>query len=225
MTIIPSNSTGSKVMTLIDLSGSNSPEQWSPIDITSDPSGAEVWIDGVDQGVETPASIDVAPGTEHSIYVTLCGETSFPQLKTANKYDNPIDSENPLDNVAVSFVLSNKCYTFDGFYDPIDMNGVINSAKAGKAVPVKWHLSNKTGDVSNPASFVNLYSESAKCPNSNEDVIENYTTGSSGLRYIGSGNWQYNWNTLTSYAGTCRNVYVQFDSGQKSPFAFFTFTK
>jgi hypothetical protein len=31
------------------------------------------------------------------------------------------------------------CYAFSGFFQPID-NGQLNSAKAGQAIPVKWHL-------------------------------------------------------------------------------------
>jgi hypothetical protein len=34
------------------------------------------------------------------------------------------------------------------------------------------------------------------------DPIET-TTGTSGLQYLGDGNWQFNWSTLKSYATKC----------------------
>jgi hypothetical protein len=35
------------------------------------------------------------------------------------------------------------------------------------------------------------------------DAIEEYA-GSSGLRYLGNGEWQFNWKTPKAYSGQCR---------------------
>lgn len=117
------------------------------------------------------------------------------------------------------------CYQFTGFFQPVDMNA-LNIAKAGQAIPVKWRLLDGLGlPISNPASFVGLYSYSVSCSDLSStppDVIETYS-GSSGLQYSGDGYWQFNWKTPKSYAGTCRKMYVLFQGGLKSPEVVFQF--
>ena len=115
-------------------------------------------------------------------------------------------------------------YAFEGFYQPIDM-GITNIANAGKTIPTKWHLSNVSGDVADPASFAALKSVAISCSQLTPltDAIEEYAVSNSGLQYSGNGNWHYNWKTLKSYAGTCRNMYVEFKGGQKSPVVSFKF--
>jgi len=118
---------------------------------------------------------------------------------------------------------------FSGFYDPIDM-GIPNIAKAGSTIPVIWHLADANGnDVSDPASFGDLVSYRVDCPGSGvlsslSDATQVYP-GSSGLQYLKEGNWQLNWKTSKNYAGTCRNMYIEFTSGQKSPEVTFQFKK
>lgn len=118
-------------------------------------------------------------------------------------------------------------YVFDGFYSPIDMGGVVNLAKAGQAVPAKWRLTDCNGvPIADPASFVGLYSYPVSCTDFIGDPtasVEEYAPGSSGLQYNGDGYWQFNWKTLKTYAGTCRLMYVEFDSIQISPVAYFQF--
>jgi beta propeller repeat protein len=116
-------------------------------------------------------------------------------------------------------------YEIEGFYSPID-NLVVNIANAGKTIPVKWHLSETNGYVDNPASFTGLLSYPVSCSEFSgnpTDSVEEYSTGTSGLQYSGNGYWQYNWKTSKSYAGTCRKMYVAFDTGQISPVVSFRF--
>jgi hypothetical protein len=115
---------------------------------------------------------------------------------------------------------------FEGFFQPIDMSAV-NVAKAGQAVPVKWRLTDGNGlPISDPVSFVGLHSYPVSCSDfagDPVDAIEEYATGSSGLRYQGDGRWQFNWKTPKTYAGTCRVMYVRFDSGVTSSIVYFKF--
>jgi hypothetical protein len=39
------------------------------------------------------------------------------------------------------------------------------------------------------------------------------TAGNSGFQNNGGGNYQFNWKTQKSWAGTCRNIQVTFDNG------------
>lgn len=117
-------------------------------------------------------------------------------------------------------------YQFDGFYQPIDST-LVNSAKAGQAVPGKWRLTDANGvAIDNPGSFAGFYSYSVDCETftgNSSDAVEEYSTGNSGLQYKGDGNWQYNWKTPKSYAETCHAMYVEFDSGSISPIVRFKF--
>ncbi len=117
-------------------------------------------------------------------------------------------------------------YDFAGFFAPID-TGLLNSAKAGQSVPAKWRLTDGLGAaIDNPASFTGLYSYEIDCLDFQGDVldsIEEYAAGSSGLQYNGDGYWQFNWKTPKGYVGTCRAMYVLFDSGATSPVVKFQF--
>ncbi len=115
-------------------------------------------------------------------------------------------------------------YDFEGFFDPIDIS-VTNEAKAGRAIPIKWRLTDANGEpIDNPSSFSGLYSQETMCDNETiEDPVLEYSAGDSGLQYLGDGYWQYNWKTPKTYAGKCLVLYVEFDSTSASPVALFKF--
>ena len=127
------------------------------------------------------------------------------------------------DAICQSFLVA---YRFEGFFSPVD-NDVVNSAKAGQSIPVKWRLTDANGvPVSDPASFAGLYSSQQLCEGGlPTDAVEEDAAGSSGLQYEGDGYWQFNWKTPKTYAGTCRSMYVLFDSEQTSPAVKFVFKK
>jgi hypothetical protein len=108
-----------------------------------------------------------------------------------------------------------------GLCGPID-NGVTNTAKAGQAIPVKCRLTTPAGTpVSDPASFVSLNSQSGGgfCAGLPVDAIETYAR-SSGLQYLGNGNWQFNWQTPKNYAGQCRPMTLTLNDGSTHTAAF-----
>ena len=117
-------------------------------------------------------------------------------------------------------------YAFAGFFAPID-NGPLNSARAGQAIPAKWRLTDGLGTpIPDATSFAGLFSYPINCLDLQGDVVdsvEEYAAGDSGLQYNGDGYWQFNWKTPKSYAGTCRAMYVVFDSGATSPVVKFQF--
>jgi hypothetical protein len=130
---------------------------------------------------------------------------------------------NVSESVCVTFTVQ---YVFTGFTEPVD-DDAVNVALAGKTIPVKWPLTDGTGmPISDPASFVGLYSYSVSCSDFTgepTDVIEEYAAGASGLQYIGDGYWQFNWKTPKTYAGQCRMAYIKFAGGMTSPLAKFKF--
>jgi hypothetical protein len=104
-------------------------------------------------------------------------------------------------------------YTFEGFFAPI-ANNVPNKAKAGQAIPVKWKITDPAGTwITDPSSFDGLYSYPTSCDFSQvNDMTEETSAGSSGLQYMGSGNWQFNWKTPKTYSG-CRTMVLKLSDG------------
>lgn len=115
-------------------------------------------------------------------------------------------------------------YQVEGFVTPLN-NDLINTAKAGQAVPAKWRLTDADGlPIEDAASFTGFYSYPTNCETQTpHDAVEEYAPGNSGLQYKGDGQWQYNWKTPKTYWGTCRAMYVEFNSGAISPIVQFQF--
>lgn len=122
-----------------------------------------------------------------------------------------------------SFLVTYKLY---GFYSPVE-NDIVNVAKAGQSIPVKWRLTDYYDvPIDDPASFVGLFSSVNACAGAEPtDAVDEYAAGKSGLQYNGDGYWQFNWKTDRSYASSCRAIYVEFNSGATSPVVKFQFKK
>lgn len=127
------------------------------------------------------------------------------------------------DATCQSFLVT---YKFYGFYSPVE-NGVVNVAKAGQAIPIKWRLTDAYDDpIYDPQSFQGLFSSENACSGGDPiDSVEEYAAGKSGLQYLGDGYWQFNWKTERNYANTCRAIYIEFNSGATSPVVKFQFKK
>ncbi len=108
-----------------------------------------------------------------------------------------------------------------GFAPPVDNPPVVNAAKAGQTVPVKWYLGDSWrmgepmyGPVSDPSSFVGVGSQPTDCTaTSGEwDAVEAYTSDPGALQYLGDGFWQFNWRTQKSWRG-CRTMMLTLSDG------------
>jgi Tol biopolymer transport system component len=115
-------------------------------------------------------------------------------------------------------------YAVEAFSAPINNPPTVNKAKAGQTIPVKWRLTDALGlPVFDPASFVSITSGAGTCsPSDPTDEIETYS-GSSGLQYQGNGWWQFNWKSLSGYAGQCRVMRLNLADGQPGHLAYFQF--
>jgi hypothetical protein len=113
---------------------------------------------------------------------------------------------------------------FDGFFAPVDMD-MINVAKAGQAIPLKFDVYDANGPVSDLGS-VEVTAQALSCSSLSEspDAIEQYAAGGSGLQNLGLGNYQFNWKTPKTYAGTCQRLHLDAGDGI-SHTADFQFTK
>ncbi len=137
---------------------------------------------------------------------------------TVNASDNVGNSDTP----SVSYRVG---YDFHGFSSPVDNNGVVNSAKAGQTIPLKWRLLDAAGTPVTNLSSAQVTVQSFACAlGSAVDQLEEYATGSSGFQNLGDGYYQFNWKTPTSYAKSCKTVHLDLGEGATRT-ALFQFVK
>jgi hypothetical protein len=104
-------------------------------------------------------------------------------------------------------------YTLTGPFQPVDPQPTVNTASAGRTIPVKFSLGADFGlDV-----FAEGYPKStgAPCAGGSSDSIETTSNGA-GLEYdAASGVYTYHWTTLKAWAGHCRTLTVRFNDGSE----------
>jgi hypothetical protein len=177
---------------------------------------------GIDY-VSQNGSLTFAPtDTTMMITIPVCGDTlnEAPEIFLVN-LSNAINATIG-DNQGLATITNDDSttYNFEGFFAPVDNAPIVNTVKAGSAVPVKWRLTNAGGaPVSDPNSFVGIFSYQVNCgtTDSLEAPVEIVAPGASGLQYLGDGNWQINWKTLTTYPrGSCRLMELRLNDGSSN---------
>ena len=104
---------------------------------------------------------------------------------------------------------------------PIDAAPVVNKAKAGSSVPVKFSLGADYGlDVlaeGSPSSRTVACSSGA----TPDEVEQTVSANKSGLTYdAGSGIYTYVWKTDKKWGGTCRSLSVELADGSSQTVSF-----
>jgi CSLREA domain-containing protein len=105
-------------------------------------------------------------------------------------------------------------FNFMGFFDPVRNPPVLNEMNAGRSVPLRFSLGGDQGLAIFAAGYPR--SRQIQCTTSTPvDNVEGTTTAASSLSYDPiTGIYTYVWKTEKSWAGTCRQVSVQFIDGQ-----------
>ncbi|WP_353710428.1 PxKF domain-containing protein [Arthrobacter sp. K5] len=96
-----------------------------------------------------------------------------------------------------------KAWEPKGFYQPIDMGGVLNTVKAGSTVPAKFEVFSGATELTD-TSIVKMGVRQIACsPLALQDGIEITATGNTSLRYDSTGGqYIYNWKT-PNMPGVC----------------------
>ena len=106
-------------------------------------------------------------------------------------------------------------YPFGGFLRPVANSPVLNKAKAGTVIPVKFSLGGNRGLNIFQAGFP--ASRPIACPKSgtaSNTVDETATAGQSGLSYDAkTDSYTYVWRTEKGWAGTCRELVLRLNDG------------
>jgi hypothetical protein len=102
-----------------------------------------------------------------------------------------------------------KPYGLGGFYQPVDMGGVLNTVKNGSTVPVKFELFSGATELTSTSAVSSVLAKTVDCAAFNGDPtddIEMVTTGGTSLRYdTTGGQFIYNWQTPKKI-NTCYNL-------------------
>lgn len=110
-------------------------------------------------------------------------------------------------------------WDFRGFYQPVDMNGTLNTVKNGSTVPIKFELFAGSTELTDTADIVQpLKAVQVTCDaGATVDTIELLATGGTSLRYDSTGGqFIYNWKTPTK-PGACYKVTISsIDGSSKS---------
>jgi hypothetical protein len=184
-----------------------------------------------------PANLVILNASAYANWTATDGGSGVTPSGTVPLATNSIGSKTAsvtvLDNVGNS--NSSNCnytvgYNFAGFSAPVDRPNTMNVSKAGQAIPLKWRLTDALGRPITDLTSVSVQASTMSCDQgSTQDLIEEYAAGSSGLQNLGDGNYQFNWKTPTTYAGSCKTIALAFGAGALSytekPSAYFTFKK
>ncbi len=116
-------------------------------------------------------------------------------------------------------------YDWQGFGAPVDGEGIVNSVKAGSAVPMTFSLGGDQGaDVlaaASPTVQFGSCSSSAQV----DEIEPTATAGASGLQYdSATGEYTYVWKTDKSWSGKCATFSLQLSDGTTHT-ALFSFKK
>lgn len=172
--------------------------------------GYNVVYDGVDHtatgactGVlgETLSGLDLS-GTTHKLVGNYTDTWSFTDV-TGN-YNNASGTVNDVI----------QAWNLNGFFQPVDMNGVFNTIKGGSTVPLKFEIFAGGMELTDVLAVKSLTYAQVPCTaGAASDEIETVATGGTVLRYDStSGQFIYNWKTPTG-AGKCFRVTMTTQDG------------
>lgn len=174
------------------------------------PAGGPFLLNSGEQAIG-PAGVDASVSGLDEAASMLSGQVTTaavgPQSLTFTAFDMA-------GNQASQSCSYNVIYDFSGFYPPIAQAPALNLVTAGSTIPLKWRLLDATGGPVINLSGVTVTAISLSCPaGATQDQIEEYSSGSSSLQYLGDGYYQWNWKSPTTYAGSCKTLKLNLGEG------------
>ncbi len=117
---------------------------------------------------------------------------------------------NPSASVSCSFIV---IYRWNGFFAPVDNPPVVNVAKAGSAIPLKFSLGGYQGmDILAAGSPKGVVYPCSSAPT--DELTETTTAGASGLQYDPTTDqYIYVWKTNKSWVGKCYKLVLTLKDG------------
>ncbi len=141
--------------------------------------------------------------------VTGYGTTVGSHTMTATAYD--VAGNSKVETRAYTVLA----WTLNGFFQPVDMNGVWNVVKGGSTVPLKFEVFAGSTELTDVSVVDKFTVKGVACPTTGAitDDIELVTTGATVLRYdFTAGQFIQNWQTPKK-SGVCYQVTMTTDDG------------
>ncbi len=164
-------------------------------------------------GSSPPAATWTATDNSNGSGVATQATGSIP-LDTSTVGPHTVTAPAPTD-VAGNTGTSMACtytviYNFKGFFQPVDNPTVVNTAKAGSTVPVKFSLTGNQGLSIFPAgSPASQQVDCGSLSSTSSQIDQTVTAGNSSLSYDATADqYTYAWKTDSSWKGTCRVLTV-----------------
>jgi predicted Rdx family selenoprotein len=175
----------------------------------------QLWAKGPSDASFALVQTDATPNTTQSFSYTAGGNGTYAFYTRA--VDGVGNTEAAPATPDVSTVVTTgpppPVFTFTGFFRPIDNMPVVNEAKAGSNIPVKFSLGGNKG----LNIFAADYPKSQAVPCNSAATVDGIEAtsgpGASVLSYdSGSQTYQYNWKTDKAWLG-CRQLVLKFVDG------------
>jgi hypothetical protein len=143
--------------------------------------------------------------------------TNTPVPPTNTPTDTPTNTPVPPTNTPTN-TPTPVPLTIRGFFQPVDNPPVVNIAKAGSTIPLKFEVFAGATELTNTSVVTGIAAATTTCGGGGTatDAIEVVATGGTSLRYDSTaGQFVYNWKSPKSAAGTCVTVTVTFANGSE----------
>jgi len=192
-------------------SGINIDKTNPSVSLVNGPANGGTYYFGFVPVAPTCLASDALSGIDGSCSVSGYGTTLGSHTVTANAADKAGNS------ASASATYTVAAWTLRGFYQPVDMGtNVINIAKNGSTVPLKFEVFAGSTELTSVSFIKDTFIQAKTCGLNGAvlDDIENYSTGSTSLRYdTTGGQFIFNWQT-PKFAGNCYTVTLTTLDGQ-----------
>ncbi len=171
------------------------------------------------------STTDEGSGVAVEASLSLTGGNSLGVGSFTATCSGALDNAGNQGNTAV--VNYSVAFQFTGFTAPVDNPPVMNVARAGQVIPLKWRLTDASGNPVLTLTDVTVSATSLSCDTATSgDSIEEFAGGNSGLQNLSDGYYQWNWKTPASYANSCKTLSLDMGEGAGSEHtALFQFKK
>lgn len=157
---------------------------------------------------EAPSASDLVDGD----VATHCTPAPGSQFALGATVVTCTATDNAGNSASSTFTVTVR-YAWAGFFRPVD-NGVLNSVKAGSAVPVKFSLGGNMGLGIFAADHPRTVAMQCATGTLEDAVEETVNAGGSSLQYDAAANqYIYVWKTDRNWTGTCRQLQLKLADG------------
>jgi hypothetical protein len=174
-------------------------------------------------GVTASVSVDVVDTCSGVLSQSVPNGLNLLDTSTVGTKTFTVTAADNAGNTSSNACTYNVIYDFlgaGGFRKPINNPPVLNTAKAGSTIPVKWQLPDGQGGFISDLGVVEaIQFQQVNCANISTtltDPVETTATGETVLRYdLMNNQYIYNWLTSKSWAGNCYVLLLSLNDGKQ----------